>query len=130
MLSLSLWHAEDSLLTKIVVRLGPVGIAQLDTKSRTVEKLVPALCLLVRGVVTRGKGFGIDQTTQGIPGQVGSVRVEFSPSIICHEVDLGLIDQSGDLDVRGCSHKLVSDRQQGVLTCNPENVPAGKSLPP
>ena len=89
-----------------VSRIGASRIASLETESVTAHEVVPLDDLLVVVLVVTGPCGGVEETTEGVTAEVGTVGVELSSEVIRTEVDEPLVDETDDLNVVGGPHEL------------------------
>lgn len=81
-------------------------VASLEAENVAAHEVVPFDDLLVSGVAAIRPGGGIEETTEGVTTEVGTVGVEFSSKVVGGKVDVGLVDETDDLDVVGGPHEL------------------------
>lgn len=80
-------------------------VANLEAEDAATHEVVPLDNLFVGAVVARPSG-RIDETTEGVATEIGTVRVKLSSGIVGLKVDLGLVDETNDLNVVGGPHEL------------------------
>jgi len=84
-----------------VLGVGAFGVACLEAENVAAHEVVPLLDLHVRA-----KGVGEYETSERVTALVSTVRVHLSSTVICLEVDLGLVNVADDLDVVRGLHEL------------------------
>jgi len=94
----------EDMLT-VVGSVGTGGVANLEAEDAATHEVVPLDNLFV-GAVVAGPGGRIDETTEGVATEVGTVGIKLSSVIVGLEVDLGLVDETNDLNVVGSPHEL------------------------
>ena len=67
---------------------------------------MPLDYLFVIGCVAAAPGSRVDETTEGIPSEIGTMRIHLPSCVIGLEVCLGLVDKTNDLDVVRGPHEL------------------------
>lgn len=92
-----------------VVRM--VGVASFDTEGIAPHEVVPLNDLVVLVGVT-SEGIGVDETAHGVTTKVSTVRVHLTSPVTGTDVDLGLVNETDDLDVGTSLHEL--DTLEGI----------------
>jgi len=88
-----------------VCSVGTSGVTNLEAENVTTHEIVPFDDLLVVAVSVRPTS-RVYETTEGVATEVSAMGVQLSSSIIGHEVDEGLVDETNDLEVVRSPHKL------------------------
>jgi hypothetical protein len=89
-----------------VSSVGARRIADLETESVTAHEVVPLDDLLIAVVVAARPSSGVNETTERVTTEIGTVGVKLSSEVIGLEVDEGLVDKTDDLDVVWGPHEL------------------------
>jgi hypothetical protein len=89
---------------------------------------VPFICLLEvvsASLLVGGKVVREHEGTEGIATLISAVRIKLSSTIISLDVDKGLVDVAGDLDViRGLDEGHAGDGTLGDDTCTTARLSA------
>lgn len=103
----------DVLAEGLLVLAG--GIAGFYTETVATHEICPVNNLLVRVVVTTvaGERVGVHETAKRVTAQIGTVRVQLASVIISSNVDLGLVNKTGNLDVVGGLDELYALESTG-----------------
>jgi hypothetical protein len=96
----------EDMLT-VVSSVGTGGVANLEAEDVATHEVVPLDNLFVGAVAARPSG-RIDETTEGVATEICTVGVKLSSEVVGLKVDLGLVDETNDLNVVGCPHELNS----------------------
>jgi len=67
---------------------------------------VPLNHLLVVILVAAAPSVRVDETSKGVPSEIGAVRIHLTSRVVGLEVHLCLVDKTDDLDVVGGLHEL------------------------
>jgi len=104
----SIVGASDTIedMLAVVGSMGTGRVADLEAEDVTTHEVVPFNYLLVTVVVAVRPGGGVDQATERIATEVGTMRVKLSSEVIRGEVNEGLVDETDNLDVVGGLHEL------------------------
>jgi hypothetical protein len=104
---------EEIITVLAVVWLSNGRVAELHAELATTNKVVPLNGLLVSLVVAGREAGWVDETTKRVASKVSTVRIELSSSVCVVETNTGLLDTTGNLDVRAGTHEL--DTGKGAL---------------
>jgi hypothetical protein len=99
------------------------GVTDLHAEGTATHEIGPVNDLLVGGIVATvaREGVRVHQTTEWVTAQVGTVGIKLSSVIVSSHVNLGLINESNDLNVIGCLNEL--DTSQSTARDQASSVP-------
>lgn len=86
--------------------VGAVGLASFLAECVTTHEVVPFDHLFVAAVISIAPSIGVEKTAEGVSSEISTVRIEFTSEIIGSQVDLGLVNETDDLDIVRCFHEL------------------------
>jgi hypothetical protein len=86
----------------IILGVRILGVAHLEAGAIGTNEVMPFNHLRVAAVITvarHGEGVRVDETTQGVTTQVGTMGIKLTSIIIGLDVELSLVEESNDLKV-------------------------------